>query len=106
VRPFGEQVWCDTGCQNRILLRLLLPICDFSAHFKSPLVSIIFVTSAGCDIQGLFSALSAGFIVVEEIDGVLFDVSALVIVLDDYSDVLVPCHALHLAVGGPSLTRG
>jgi hypothetical protein len=32
-------------------------------------------------------------VVVEEVDGVLFEVSALVIVLDDHSDVLVPGHA-------------
>jgi hypothetical protein len=38
------------------------------------------------------------FAVVEEIDGVVFEVSALVIVLDDPSDVFVSGHALHLAV--------
>ena len=38
-------------------------------------------------------------IVVKEVDGVLFEVSALVIVLDDHSDVFVSGHALHLAVG-------
>ena len=38
-------------------------------------------------------------LVVEEVDGVLFDVPALVIVLNDHSDILVPGHALHLAIG-------
>ncbi len=37
--------------------------------------------------------------VVQEVDRVLFEVSALVIVLDDHSDVFVSGHALHLAVG-------
>ena len=37
--------------------------------------------------------------VVQEVDRVLFEISALVIVLDDHSDVFVSGHALHLAVG-------
>jgi hypothetical protein len=45
------------------------------------------------------------FVVVEEIDDVLFDVSALVIVLDDHSDVLVPGHTLDLAIGEAKIKR-
>jgi hypothetical protein len=40
---------------------------------------------------------------VEEVDGVLFEVSALVIVLDDHSDVFVSGHALHLTAVNPKL---
>jgi hypothetical protein len=36
---------------------------------------------------------------VQKVDRVLFEISALVIVLDDHSDVFVSGHALHLAVG-------
>ncbi len=43
--------------------------------------------------------------VVEEVDGVLFDVSALVIILDDHPDVFVPGHALHLAIGEAQAER-
>ncbi len=45
------------------------------------------------------------FVVVEEIDGVLFDVPALVIVLDDHSDVFVARHALYLAKGEAQAER-
>ena len=41
----------------------------------------------------------------KEIDGVLFEVSALAIVLDDHSDVLVSGHALRLAVGEAQIER-
>ena len=38
-------------------------------------------------------------LVVQEVNRVIFEVSALVIVLDDHPDVFVSGHALHLAVG-------
>ena len=38
-------------------------------------------------------------IVMQEIDGVLLQIAALVIVSDNHSDVFVSGHALHLAVG-------
>ncbi len=50
------------------------------------------------DLQPMLS-FNFLLIVVEEIDRVLFEVSALVIILDNHSDVFVSGHALHLAVG-------
>ena len=54
------------------------------------------------DCDPHFSSRTSFFfllLVVEEIDRVVFNVSALVIVLDDHSDVFVSGHALRLAVG-------
>ena len=40
-------------------------------------------------------------IVMQEIDGVLLHVAALMVVSDNHADIFVPGHALHLAVGEP-----
>jgi len=55
--------------------------------------------------NGFLATAKSIFVVMEEVDGVLFEVPALVIVPDDHSDVFVPGHALHLAVGGKCPTK-
>jgi len=38
------------------------------------------------------------FVVVEEVDGIIFDGSALMVESDNHADIFVPGHALHLMI--------
>lgn len=52
-----------------------------------------------------FSSFLLLFFIVQKVDGVLLHVAPLVVVAHDHPDVLVPGHALHLAIGETQAQR-
>jgi hypothetical protein len=45
------------------------------------------------------------FVIVEEVDSILLQVAALMVVSHDHPDIFVPGHAVHLTVGETQIER-